>query len=446
MSLRERFLSSDFYRVFNFKTETAKGRTLTTINTAVANLANAIITGALYTAFLAENGIDIVRVGIISFIPYISWMLSIFSPTILSQLRTRQKILLYNDYIFYGSLVFGTTIMPLIVKDPTAKTIWFAIFLFIGNASNALVGSGYTAWLVKFVPKGRDLNVYTAWGNMANLICSNSMGIIASLVATALEASGNRFWFIFWLRIAAGVVFIAGSMMIYLIPKEEPVELSPVKIRPRHVITEPIKHKAFMLTTLIPVIWCFSQSINSGTYSYYLLETVKVPMPYLYISSVSTMICSVLCTKFFRRYMDKTSAFHIMMLSIVSFFVMELFYVFVAPGRIGIYVTLVALNGFENVAFNLGYNQLFYLHLPENSNRDLFATFWNLALNLPSFLGAALGAALLAKFEAHGVYSFIGMDFHGSQLLCVLKIFIYAIIFFYIKKVEPILKHGSRAA
>ena len=125
---------------------------------------------------------------------------------------------------------------------------------------------------------------------------------------------------------------------------------------------------------------------------------------------------------------------------------MEIFYVFVAPGRIPIYIVLVALLGLISVAFDMGFNQLFYLHLPENKNRDLFATFWNLLYFLSGFVGSVLGAALLAKFEAHGVYTFFGMDFYGSQLLCVLKIFIYAAIFIYIKKVAPILKVGSRAA
>ena len=122
MSLAARFRNSDFHRVFNMQSEVNKGRTLTFVNTAMANIANAVVTGALYTAFLAENGIDIVRVGIISFIPYISWMLSIFSPTILSHFRFRQKLLLLNDWIYYGTIVLGTTIMPLFVKDPTART------------------------------------------------------------------------------------------------------------------------------------------------------------------------------------------------------------------------------------------------------------------------------------------------------------------------------------
>ena len=104
------------------------------------------------------------------------------------------------------------------------------INIFIGNMSNALVGSGYTAWLIRFVPKGRDLNVYISWGNMVNLICSNLTAIIASFAATWIAARGDQFWFLFTLRLISFVVFMTGTSMIYLIPKEEPVPPSPVKV------------------------------------------------------------------------------------------------------------------------------------------------------------------------------------------------------------------------
>ena len=117
-------------------------RTLQLINTPTGNIAHALTNGALYTAFLAENGIDIVRVGIITFIPYITWLLSFFSPLILSKFRMRQKVLLFNDTMYYVCVVLATTVMPKIVQDPGQKTFWFAVFLFVGNLVNALFGSG----------------------------------------------------------------------------------------------------------------------------------------------------------------------------------------------------------------------------------------------------------------------------------------------------------------
>lgn len=440
MTLKERFLKSDFHRVFNFQGDINIGRTLNFLNGAMANIGNAVITGALYTAFLAENGIDIVRVGIISFIPYISWMLSVFSPTILSHFRYRQKLLLLNDWIYYGTIVFATTIMPLFVDDPGIKTVLFAVFVFIGNMSNALLGSGYTAWLIRFVPTGKDLNVYVSWCNRVNVICSNLTGILASFAATWIAARGNQFWFLFWLRMAAFVMFIINNCMVYLIPRETPAELSPTKIRPIHVLTVPVKYKKFLLTAMITVAWNITVNLNASTYSYYLLETVKLPMAYIYVGSVSGMFASFFLAERFRKRMDKTSPFAIISLFAGVSALLELFYIFVAPGRAALYVTLIAITGVVNVGFATGYGALFYLHIPSGTNHDLFATFWNLAGNISAFIGAALGTWILAGFEAHGVYSIMGMEFHGSQLLCAIKLMCYFATFLFVVKTAPMLR------
>ena len=113
---KDRLVYSDFHRVFNFKTEESKGASILLINTALSNIANAVVSGTLYTAFLVANGIDIVKVGIITFIPYMTWALSIFSPMIMSHFKTRRAVLLFNSVFYYTCVVLATTVMPMLVK------------------------------------------------------------------------------------------------------------------------------------------------------------------------------------------------------------------------------------------------------------------------------------------------------------------------------------------
>jgi len=440
MNLKERIQCSDFYRVFNFRTPEAEGRSLLLINNALASVANAVITGSLYTAFLAENGIDIVSVGIISFIPYIAWMLSIFSPMIMSRLRKRQKILLLNDYIYYTSIVLATTVMPLFVKEPTARTIWFAALLFIGHASNALLGSGYTTWHLKFVPAGRDLNIYTSYNNLCGNVFGNATGLIASFVATLLANSPNQYWLLFGLRVMSFTLFIIGTSLVYLKPKETPVKLVKSHASPLHVLTEPIRHRKFLMTAMFTVWWGIVSTINGGTYGYYLLETVKVPILFTYTGAVVSMIAGVFLSNVFRRFMDLTSPFTVLKLSIGLFTVLEFFNMLVGPGDVGMYIALTIVSSFVGVLFSMGYSTLFYLHLPEKVNKDVLSTFWNLIANVSGVVGAGVGTWLLAQFETHGVYEFLSREWYGSQILCGIKGIVFAGMLAYVVKVTPILK------
>lgn len=440
MAFKNRFYNSDFHRVFNFKTEESKGRSMILLNSLLANIANAFITGALYTAFLAENGIDIVRVGIISFIPYISWALSVFSPMLLAKIRRRQRMLLCMDVAYYLSLIVATTIMPLFVKDPLQKTIWFAVFTFIPNALNALLGSGYTSWMLRFVPEGRDLNVFTAYNNMVALVFGNAAGLVASLAATALAASANQYWFLFWIRIASAVLFLTASAVIYLVPKEVPMELPQKAPTPLHVITEPIKYKPFLFTALIPAAWGIVTGLNSNTYTYYLLETVRVPIVYVYLNPLFVVLVSLVLSGVFRRLTDLISPYAMVALFAALYGVLEIFNIFVAPGRVGLYLALALPGALVGVAFSMGYNSLFYLNLPQGGNKDLFAIFWNMASNVAVFVGAAIGTWLLSVFENHGIYRIAGMDFYGLQLICVIKVVLFFALAFFVMKLTPMLR------
>ena len=60
-----------------------------------------------------------------------------------------------------------------------------------------------------------------------------------------------------------------------------------------------------------------------------------------------------------------------------------------------------------------------------------------LAFVVGAFLGSALGTAILSIFEKHGVYSIFGMDFYGSQLLCMVKVVCFIAAFCYVMKVSP---------
>lgn len=443
MALRDRFYNSDFHRVFHFKTEEGKGRSAILINSLLANIANAVITGGLYTAFLAENGIDIVRVGIISFIPYIAWALSVFSPMLLAKVRRRQRMLFCVDLVYYTSLIVATTVMPLFVKDPTAKTIWFAVFTFIPHAINALLGTGYTSWMLRFIPEGRDVNVFTSYNNMVALVCGNATALIASGVATVLTAGENSYWFLFWIRIASAVTFLIGSAVLYLTPKDIPTP-PPEKVpTPLQVLTVPVRYRPFLLTALITVFWGFCTCLNANTYTYYLLETVKVPILYTYAGAVTSVLGGLVLSGIFRKMADAISPYRMVACFAAVYGLLEIISIFVAPGRVGLYLLGAVLSGMVGVGFSMGYNSLFYLNLPEDGNKDLFAIFWNMVSNVSCFVGAAFGTWVLSLFEKHGTYQIFGSAVYGSQLICCIKMVLFFAVAFFVAKITPELKRTS---
>ena len=432
MKIGNRFRNSDFCQVFNFRTEESKGCSMLLALNVLQAIGGAITSGALYAAFLAENGIDIVRVGIISFIPYISWILSLFSPMVLAHIKNRKRALLINHVFFCVMVFLATTIMPLLVEDSLSKTIWFAVLLFIGYSSDALIGSGTTAWTLHFIPKGRALNVYVSYSNTLSNIMSTVTGIGGGVVATALAASGNQLWFLFWLRILAFVLFLLSGLLILVVPKINFKNSEIQQVKPQHVITKTLGYRPFLTIVILQVAWTMSTALNGSTFTYYIVETVKAPLWCTYLGSVSGMLFSMLFLQKLRKVMDRTSPFYIMTLFMIVFTCAEVLYVFVHPNTMPLFCALVTVSGVASVGFNLGFGCLFYQHLPEGSNKDTFAVCWDLSRNMAALVGSVVGTWILAQFEARGVLRLGDWTFYGSQMICFIKIFCFGGVLMYV--------------
>ena len=79
--MRFAFKSTRFFTLFNFHDEQAKGRSCMLLSSVIASVISWLTTGLFYTSFLMANGIDIVKIGIITFVPFIANCFSIFSPS-----------------------------------------------------------------------------------------------------------------------------------------------------------------------------------------------------------------------------------------------------------------------------------------------------------------------------------------------------------------------------
>lgn len=308
--LREKWEYSEFRACFNWSTNETRGRTLLLINTLISSIANLLISGVLYTGFLAANGIDLVRVGVITFIPYIAWAFSLFSPMLLCRFKKRRGLCIFNTFFYYICVVLATTVMPMFVEDPSAKTFWFGLFIFLGNVENALTGSGASAWHVHFIPEDlNQRNYYFSCSNMVSFVISSLVALFSSVVADSLDGSPEVFTV---LRLIAFVLFIVTGLMLYLIPKEYEYEGLENRVKLTDVFTVPIKSKKFMLMVLACVIWSAFVNINANTWTYFAQETIGASYFMLYITTHVTTISAIFLQKKWRELVQRFDWYHML--------------------------------------------------------------------------------------------------------------------------------------
>ena len=150
--MRRRFKDSSLHRLFNLKEEKAKGRCVMLTSSVLGNVISWLTGSLFYTSFLMANGIDLVKIGVISFVPYIANLFSVFSPSILERFPRRRWVLFGGRLTFHTLNIFAITIMPMLVHDQNARTVCFVALVFAANIINALFSSGYSAWHLNFIP------------------------------------------------------------------------------------------------------------------------------------------------------------------------------------------------------------------------------------------------------------------------------------------------------
>ena len=436
-----KFRDTDFYRLYNLKDEKSRGRAMILANVLMCSIGNIFISGTFHTAFLAANGIDIVRVGIIAFVPYLCAMLSLLTPRVFAKIKRRRWIILATHFLYYGFNVLATTVMPMFVEDPGARTFWFAVFLFLGNGINSVFGTGVSAWTVNFLPEGRDRNIYFSVSNIVTNVMGTLTAIGAALAADALAGSPRQTEILTTLRLAALVVLLIGGCLQILVPKEYPYERSTGdRVRFRDVITIPMRNRKFILTVLAGYLWGFICFINSSTWTYYLLDTVKLPYVMTYIPSVVMAAGSIFLMGLCRRIYNRFGWHKMFFINVLTILIFDSSAIFITAKTVWLFVVYSIIGGLSQLILQLTTSNTFYLNLPA-ADADHYFNFHGFASSLFTLLGGVFGTWLLSVMEKPDgscLFACIGLDFYPSQILVAIKLVLMAGLLVYIRRITPL--------
>lgn len=402
-----------FTDIFNTRDDDAKGRTINLTCTLLASFYNVFITGIFYTGFLTMYGIDITGAGIITFIPYIANLLTIFSSRILSRFRQRKYVLIASKVLFYLLYIVATTIMPQFVVDPQARLIWFAVIMFVCHAVYAPFSPGFTVWFYRFYPTDNQRRSrYILLCQVFGSIMSTAILLFTSVLTDAIAGSPYQNTLILALRYLAFVLVLI-ECLIQVRAREYPTADEP-RLQLKQVFTLPFRYRKFLYCVLLCFAWNYIANLNNGLWNYYLLNYMH--FPYTLINAMSAMytliliLTSGLWNKMIRRYSwVKTYA-----IALLCWVPTEFIYFMMMPGRDFIYIPMSIVQNILNVGINLSYANIFYMNLPEE-NSTAHVAFYTIGCNLFAFLGLMSGT-WISSISGDSTMIFLGMETYSVLL------------------------------
>lgn len=411
-------LRRDFHDIFGFHDEDAKGRTVYIFCVILNAFYNVFITGIFYTGFLTMNGMSITDAGVITFIPYLGNLFSVFSSKILVHFKRRKPIMIAAKIYFYVMYILAATVMPNFVADPQQRLYWFALIVFLAYALYAPFDPGFVIWFYRFFPKDdARRSRYLLYQQMAASIIGSVILIASGLITDAVQSAQNQRALINGLRYFAFALVLL-EIAIQVQAKEYPVE-SEEPLRFAQIFTLPLRYKKFMACTLLMFAWNYVLNLNNGLWHYHLLNHMQYSYTLINAMSVLGTVILLALSGFWRRVLARYSWIKTFGLALICWVPTEILFFLLGPDMVWLYVLLCVTQSVLNVGVNLSYANVLYMNLPRDNETALIA-FNTLGRNFMAFLGLLTGT-LVSAVTGDTAAPFMGMQVYSVQYTTLMR-------------------------
>ena len=403
-----------FRELINFRDEGGKGRSCMLLSGTLEYVISWLSSGLFYTSFLMINDIDIVNIGIITFVPYIANCFSIFSPSILERFKKRKLVLGVARALCYSLNLLGITIMPYFVEDTATKIALFVAIVFTANVINGLFSNGYAVWHVNFIPERVRAEFFSAKMLVQSFIGCGA-ALLSSIIADAMAGSPYENTIILAFRYVAYALGLL-DVLILCLPREYAYSQTQEKPRLRDIFTKPFQHYKFAMTMGIVFVWTFCNNVPASSLNYYLLDDVGVEYTFIYTINMFYPFFLLFFLPLWKRILGRTGWFKTFAWSAMMHFPTTILYSCVTSANYFWALPLLRLTQhFFGVGMNMAYANMVYINLPK-SDQTNYVAFHTLVVNISSFLGMMAGTGFVAAFPDI-VVNLFGLDFTNVQML-----------------------------
>lgn len=409
--------NSAFLRTFNLHEEKAKGRSCFLASGILASLAGQLSGGIFYTGFLLSYGINIVNIGIITFVPILTKLLSMFSPFILERFKKRKVILTTLGILANVINILGITVLPNIVMSEAGRVIGFTLLVTLSSAISSIIDPGYSAWHSSFLPNDIRADYFTLSSGI-NSFVTQGIVLVLSLVTDSFAGSPVQLQIITGFRYAALIIAIL-HVLVLAIPKEYPYERSHDKVKIRHIFTLPFKNKKFLWTVLLVAFYYIGSSFTNASINIFLLQDVGISYSQINLINAVYFLFFIFFGKMWKTFLRKHSWFKTFAFALFLQGPTYLLYAFVTPDNytwLWFFVRL--LQHVLGVAVNTVLASLIYVNLPKKDQTN-YISFYTIMINMSLFLSMMLGTIFLSKL-GDNVLNVFGFEMAGVPILLVI--------------------------
>lgn len=410
--LKQSWQHSNLHTVYNLTDPYAKGRCRMLLSTILDNISGQLVTGIFYTSFLLYYGMDKSKIGFLTFIPYITCMLNLFSPMLLERFPRRKHILITSKLVHCFINYVGIALLPTLIHSNQKRMMGLAILIVSASAISQLFSSGWSAWHTNYLQEHVRIDYFRSSSCIISGI-TYTVALVISYLGDRFSGTPNEIVLLTAIRyIAFGLMIV--DTCIWLSQKEFPYEKT-VRTKFSNIFTLPLKNKPFLMTMALLSLYFVGNYLPNATLSAYLLEDVGVSYTLINAVNASYFLFFFVFTKMWNQVIYKLNMYRALGLGGILLGFTFFTYSYVTANTVWLYVVVRLMQHVLGVLHSGIISTILYDHLP-HTDRTNYLSFYSIVQNASIFLGLMLDTAL-AAFMKNGTIHFLGVSRTSTQIM-----------------------------
>ena len=381
-------------------------------STILDNISGQLVTGIFYTSFLLYYGMDKSKIGFLTFIPYITCMLNLFSPMLLERFQRRKHILIASKLIHCFISYVGIALLPTLIQSNQKRMMGLAILIVSASAISQLFSSGWSAWHTNYLQEHVRIDYFRSSSCIISGV-TYTIALVISYLGDRFSGTSNEILLLTAIRYIAFGLMIADTF-IWLSQKEFPYEKT-VRTKFSNIFTLPLKNKPFLMTMALLALYFVGNYLPNATLNAYLLEDVGVSYTLINAVNASYFLFFFVFTKMWNQITYKLNMYRALGMGIILLGFTFFAYSFVTANTVWLYVVVRLLQHVLGVLHSGVISTILYDHLPL-TDRTNYLSFYSIVQNASIFLALMLDTAL-AAFMGNNAIHILGFSKTSTQIM-----------------------------
>ncbi len=402
-------------KVFDIHDDRGRGRAVMLTSTVLCGVVGQLSGGLFYTSFLLQYGLDKSRIGILTFIPYITCLLNLFAPMLLERFPRRKWLLAGLKLLAYAVNIMGITLLPVFVKEQNIRLLWFVVLTALAGALNQIANAGYAVWNANFLTDEYRVDYFNYSGCIGSAF-TWAVTLLVSFVGDRMTGTEYELTMLTAVRYLAFALAVV-DCIVPTLPKEYPYTQT-VKPKFSNIFLLPLHNKRFFGTAMLIGIYQLAVQLPNATLNAYVLEDVGISYTLCNGINATYFLFYIIFSGIWKRVIAKFYWFRALCIALVAQALTFFAYSFVTADTVWLYVVVRFGQHITGVWTSVIIGSLPYVNLPAE-DRTSYLSFNTILTNLAAFLSMMLGTAFTG-IVGESVLTVFGMGFTATQLLLLI--------------------------